>query len=486
MKKIYIILLLILLTLEISALGGGSISTASARSAAMGSSYTASSFGINSIGINPANLVFMDKNDVQFSFILPLPNFNASIGNEVMTFDDFNYYFGGVENPEGGDKIGRYLTDTDKDNLRKLFEDGKEFYSDVSLNLLSISVNAGKEIGVFGFSIVDKMALNAEISKDMVDLVIDGNEENRVYDFSDTKFRAAAFREYSFSYGREITDLVQEIFGGTSIFNQINAGISFKYLQGFAYAELDYINTQFSTDFNNGNAVNVSGDLLFNIAASPDFGIEYDFEDDVEKESNVGAFPEAAGSGFGIDIGFSGRLAKYFYAGLAITDIGGMTWDNGTVQYISNVDNFSVQDLTLQDKVDSLADALTGEGGYSDGFDTGLPTALRIGGMMDVAGYFKMDIPLLVALDYNQGLNDEPGNDTTPRVSIGAEIKPLIWLPIRTGFSFGGRDGFNFSFGFGFDAGIMAADFAVNDFDALFKGNSSKRIGISIGSYWKI
>jgi len=65
---------------------------------------------------------------------------------------------------------------------------------------------------------------------------------------------------------------------------------------------------------------------------------------------------------------------------------------------------------------------------------------------------------MLVAIDYNQGFNDQPGNTTKPRTSIGADWV-LGTIAVRSGFSFGGIDNFNWGFGLGLDFGILALNF---------------------------
>jgi len=55
---------------------------------------------------------------------LPLPNIGGSIGTNFMTIDDYNYFFGTQTTDATGKKIGRTLTDADKQRFNNLFSNG--------------------------------------------------------------------------------------------------------------------------------------------------------------------------------------------------------------------------------------------------------------------------------------------------------------------------------------------------------------------------
>ena len=93
---------------------------------------------------------------------------------------------------------------------------------------------------------------------------------------------------------------------------------------------------------------------------------------------------------------------------------------------------------------------------------------------------------LLLAFDYDQGLNEMPGNSLQPRFSIGAEWKPMNYFPyLRSGFSLGGERGFRWAFGLGVDAGIVELHFATSDMQSVVVPNGTKTISVSFGSRWK-
>ena len=93
---------------------------------------------------------------------------------------------------------------------------------------------------------------------------------------------------------------------------------------------------------------------------------------------------------------------------------------------------------------------------------------------------------LLLAFDYNQGFNDQPGNSTLPRFSFGTEWIPKWWvLNFRTGVSAGGYEKFNWGAGLGFDFGLLELNFGSPDFQDIIAPNATKRIAIAFDSKWK-
>lgn len=458
--------------------GSGSVGSADVRSAAMGNTYNSISRGIYALGKNPANLAIQQEHKIEIGTVLPLPNVSANIGNDFMTIDDFNYFFGGVAG-ENGESTGRLLDDNDKERFLALFDDGNQVSTDIILTLFSASYNAGKDVGAFSFSINDRASSFLSFPTELLDLALNGNETGKEYHINDANINSFYLRDYSFSYAKDITNFNLPLLRG---FESVTAGISLKIVQGFAYTGIEKANTTITTL--DDHTIEVISDLKFNTAFSPDFGVKYDFdESDEEKESNFGLFPSSAGSGFGLDFGINAKLDNHWRLSLAVTDIGSVNWNEETVVYESQ-STLYFNDVTDDELVDSLADALTGKGRYSDGFSSSLPTTLRFGASFQ---FDREAVPgdLLIAVDYNQGLNDAPSNTTKPRFSIGFEWKPLAWMPLRSGFSFGGRDGFRWGAGIGFDAGFLEFNFASSYFNGILGGNSAKRIGVSVGTKWK-
>ena len=467
MKSIYKLFILIFcLSLEILA-QYGSVGSFDARSMGMAKTYTATSRGINSIGINPANLMYNDDGHFEFSTLLPLPTISLRSGSDFLSIEDFNYYFGGV------DGEARYLNDQDKERLSNLFKNGGDVFLNASTRIFSASFKVNDEIGAFGISVSDFMGANLKVPQSLIDIPLYGNTLEHVYSFSESNIKSWWLRDYSLSYAREIPtkNIVKKLF----------AGITLKYINGFYYVGTDRMNTTLGT--NSNYEITGKADLVGYSSFSQNFGVKYDF-DSTEYQSSFSPFPSPAGTGFGLDLGFSASLSPVLNVSFAVTDLGSIKWSERAAQY-SALGDIYVDDISNKEQMDSLGDKITGKGAYINDFTSTLPTALRFG-----ASYFinKGIIPgtLLVGLDYNQGLNNMPGNSTKARVSVGSEWKPMDWIPyIRMGFSFGGWAGFNWAFGLGIDAGLMELNFATSDMNSLVAPNAAKHLSLSFGSRWK-
>lgn len=477
MKKIILIFVISLFLFAESLAQYGSIGASSARSMAMGKSYVSSSRGINSLGINPANLSYNPDGAVDFSLVLPLPLFSVRTGSDVLTIDDMNYFFGGV------DGKSRLLTTEDKSRLSEMFSDGGTMFFNAAVNIMAVSYKHDESIGAFAFAINDQLGSSISLPQGLIDIALNGNPIGKEYKFDDTDLKSWWIRNYSLSYSRELSELKLDMF------DRVAAGISLKMVHGFAYAGINEFNTVLRTTGDN----EISGTASYsgNSSFSEDFAVRYKGDPDLGLDGSAGPFPSPAGSGFGFDLGFAVTMDKLWNFSLAITDIGSISWDNNAREFSDN-SNFFFDDITDKKQRDSLENillAFNGESKKVGSFSTSLPTALRLG-----ASYLFEEeasgIPgtLLVEANYNQGFNDMPGNSMTPRFSIGTEWKPMDWVPfIRTGFSFGGYDGFGWGFGLGVDiANLVELNFATSDMQSFLAPNASKHISFALGSRWKI
>ena len=168
-----------------------------------------------------------------------------------------------------------------------------------------------------------------------------------------------------------------------------------------------------------------------------------------------------------------------------MTDIGKVTWNQNTKVIVGN-GKFSISDINQQD---SLKNAFKGQTRDTTSFKTNLPGALHIGGAFQIdkaafISYFPGQ--LLVAADLNVGFNNEPGNSTIPRFSLGTEYRPVGAFPIRTGISFGGREGFYWSVGIGINTPIWDLDLGTESISLLTNPNSFRDASFTLGMRFRI
>ncbi len=450
-----IIIAVIILTVYQSANAGGDLTNL--QGIGMARTYTAIARGINSVGINPANLGYPDKGTVTFNLL----NFGTKVGSDLIDLDLYEKYFTGDKN---GDPI--FLKDADKRKILEVFPSGlAQTGFNFEFKLLSFSYQHST-VGGFVVSVIERTGVNFLMPKDYVQFLLYGNPLGSRYDFSKTYFNSMWYREYSLSYGRRIPRFI--------FMKSMAAGISVKMIHGFGFAELSRNNTHFTTDAN------------AKIAGRVDYQAKFAGLDLLKEESDVqySPFPKPAGSGYGIDLGISGFVNNELSIGIALTDVGAITWKQNTYENSGNGEFDFDDPRTAQEQLDNLDTLLNGTNKPIKNFSSGLPTVLRIGAayQFDKAPFIS-NFPgeLLLALDYNQGFNNLAGNTTKPRFSLGVEYKPWKWLPLRTGVSLGGVDGFNMGFGFGILFSFMDIEFATENFDAAISPRSISRASFAFG-----
>jgi hypothetical protein len=472
--KILIIALLVSIGFSVNIFAQyGSEGSTDARSMSLGKTSNAISQGVYSIGINPANLL-NTQCSVDLSTILPLPHLSATAGTNFMTINNINYYFGGVNG------AGRILNDADKQNLNSLFNGGGEITGNLSFTLFSFGLHFDPSIGSFGFAINDFVEGDFTIPQSLSNLLLNGNSPNSTYNFDNSKFNSWWIRDYSLSYAREFKGLPNWFF------QKLSAGITIKYYQGFAYAQSAQVNNNYiQTGTNNQIVVNTN--YVIHSAFSDNLNVKYSFDTTTSKGNpDVNPFPTSAGSGMGFDIGFNANLYNGWNVSLAVTDIGSITWNKNTA-ITTSTGQYTLTDLFDQAQRDSLKNKFKGNSVSSGSFTTDLPTTLRIGAAHTF--YFSHgSFPgtLLLAMDINRGFNDEPGNSTKTRVSVGGEWQLAHGVPyIRTGVSFGGLLGFHWGLGLGINTGLLEFNLATSDFQSLITPNSAKYLSVALDSRWK-
>ena len=483
MKKTSIILTVLILTV-FSTISFSQISGAYSLndpvSAAMGNVSVSNSTGTYAVHRNPANLAYMPNESFEFATIFPLPNLAINVGTDFMTINEYNYYFGGVE--VNGVTVPRELTPEDKENLKNLFADGGIVYSSANIDLMNFVFKPSDEIGTFGFSVSYSFAETATFPQGLVELTLDGNVVGRAYDFNDLDFKGSLFRDYTFSYSRDFSDLLPK----NDIVSKLAAGVSVSYVQGLAMARTEEVKTNIVT--NADNTIDIEGHFVGYAAVSPDFNIHFDFDSLGQHDSgfHFSPFPTPAGSGFGFDFGLNAELIDAVNIGFAINNIGSITWNNYVARYESNT-ALVIKDITDQDELDSLSNSISLSGEFVDSYVTDLPTVMRLGASVQVDKLVN-EIPgtLLVAADVIKGFNDEASNSSDFGFGLGVEWRPLNWLPIMTGLAFGnGRPSMGWSLGTGVDVGPFSFTIAAHNFGSVISGNDAKTINYVMGSRFR-
>lgn len=389
-----------------------------ARSVAMGGAYTALARGVEAPSWNPANLALPSRKKVQINL------FSVGLGFHNNSFSKSQY---DIYN-------GSFLTDENKqDILGSIPAQGLQWRLDTEVQALGIG------IGAFAFSATGLGSSDFILSKDVVDLLLNGNELDRVYDVGNTDGEGWAVSSFGLSTALPLS---------IPLFKKFAVGASLKYLRGHAYGKVQEAESSLFTDF---EGIHGNGRIVIDRALG--------------------------GSGLAIDIGAAAQLNKNISISLGATNlINYLNWSNETKRftYTFTADSITVQrientdlDSVFIDSEETVDIAL---------FTDNLPAELRLG--------FAHTTPLLtVAVDYKQGLKEAAGVSTTPELAFGTELRLLSFLPLRAGFSIGGNQGFSTAAGFALDFSIFSWDFAVASRRGLFSG---KGIGLAFGWMFRL
>jgi hypothetical protein len=269
--------------------------------------------------------------------------------------------------------------------------------------------------------------------------------------------------------------------------NDLYAGIGVKLVKGYGIFESIKNNTSFT------NTLDPNDHYQYVTKGKVDFLAHHAGIDMLTGDSSkmgptfdkFKMFPDPIGTGTGFDIGITGTLLSEIQLALSITNIGKITWDKNIIESYGgdsiNIDNPFTQ---FAGQNDTLLTAIKGKNRPGASFTTSLPTALRVGMMMEaknIPGLKFLPGKLLLAFDYLQGFNESLGNTKKPRVSLGMEYRIIPLIPLRTGLSLGGGDIPRWAFGFGIDAYVFSFDLATDNFGFLFSGKNFQMFSISAG-----
>lgn len=267
-------------------------------------------------------------------------------------------------------------------------------------------------------------------------------------------------RYYNLGYGRKL-------FGDSTF--ALYGGIAGRFIQSTAMFDL----------------VSDDSGLSMYSSMSPNFDIDYGSI----SNTNVSDFkkrgktiPTAIGNGYGVDFSLSARLFNKVKIGLAVNNIGSIT-------YKRNV--YSVSDtLVTEIRVDGLD---------SDNITSAAKELLQDGGLLNLVGEEKTTITnnanirfgasvdfgkkLSVGIDFVAPFNsDNPGGIQNAVYSIGGDFRPLKWLQLSAGYYGGGIYAHNIPVGINFILGKGTYEFGISSRDALsFVTKGSNSVSTAFG-----
>jgi hypothetical protein len=365
-------------------------------------------------------------------------------------------------------RTAKHLEDADKQAILNAFRGGiGEIAAEVSVRPVGMSFQI-ESIGGFALTMTDHIAGSVKIPNDYLRFVLYGNTPGSVYDFSATSAKASWLREYALSYGGTLPH--------PGFMEWLSIGASVKLVHGYGYYDVQQFNTSLTTSENG----TLTGHASYQTRL-------------------VGADPTKAGSGFyltpfgmnvygngtGFDLGVAGGLSDFVTIGVSLTDIGKVNWEDQIEETYADTTLVVDDPRTVQDGT-AIEQALQGKKRKGELFSTSLPTTFRAGAAFQIdklLGWLPGE--MVLGVDFNKGLVDEPGTTTHSRVSAGVEWKLLAFLPIRSGVSFGGTDRMNYAFGFGLNLGFFDLDVATENMELLWSPDDFSHASVAVGTRFR-
>jgi hypothetical protein len=257
-------------------------------------------------------------------------------------------------------------------------------------------------------------------------------------------------REYQIGYGKKIySNDSWALYGG----------IGLKYLVGNAILQLDA----------------EDGEVTAFGAVSPIFDINYDLDEDEVSPSQL---PEDAaplapvGRGFGLDLGASMIIQENIRLGVAVTNIGSMTWDGNLYKMDEGLlDTLYNGGVESNDYKEQLQAWLEPEGLFewegTASQKTKLPTRMSVSGRMDINEQIRVGVEAIFPV------NDVIGNLDRPIISVGGDISPAPFVRFSLGFVQGGNYDFKIPVGVSFHIaqGTWEVGIASRDMITFFTEN---------------
>ncbi len=396
------------------------------KSFALGDAYLTKASGLQALYWNPARLGI-----IEHQFTISLIQTNFSLFNNSFSLAYYN------------DISGKYLSEDDKKELLDRISDSgfrvkgnlESFVPGLALSYKNYAV---------AFSLIG--AGSANFSKKYFDLLLTGNEYEKVYDFRDNDGEAVLIGEIKLGYGKELNiDKIKEFFVIKDSIPPVYAGINLGILHGFTYAEItDFIGSLYTKD---------TGLFL---------------------DNNIEYTTSTGGNGIRFDLGLFSQITNSISVGLTLNNIFGfIRWSKDCKRNISRAYADSVLVSDIEDSIITTIDT-----SYSiSSFTQKIPVSLHLGSSYQ---YKNMNF----YFDYVQGFKKSILTSNQPKFSIGEEYFIHRYIPLRIGFGIGGDEPWHLSYGIGLEKNNFEIGLAIRYYKA-FLPNYSRGVAFSIGSMLK-
>lgn len=420
----------------------------------MGNSGSAYIGGVLALGINPSRLLAYEYHEQKASVtIFPL---GFMLKNNSINIDLYNTLFGKETRGVAGDKTE--WTDDDKRKLLNAIDDEFEINGRASVMLFGASYFHNDKVGAFGFHIIDHFGGRGILNREFLEYALYGNERFLGRDLGgrNTTSNAYWYREYALSYAREFSTSFRA--RNLRPIERIKVGASLKWIAAHAYAELD----DESRIFHSPTGDSLTATILYTATSAARGRLQ-----DNNSTESFSLFPESVGNGVGLDLGMSFNYRETMTFAISLNNLGFVSFgDNALLKTADTTIIFTglndpISGSSNQNQLDSISNAVKTQERTAKGFTRALPTHLRLGFVYILDERFNF--PAALTVDYVQGFNNNFGNTGVPILGVGGEIRPVREMPIRTSIQLGGRQGFAWALGLGYDQKNLAIDFNIGN-----------------------
>ncbi len=384
-------------------------------SLAMGRAYGALATGIDAVAWNPANLILPRTGLLEVNIF----SLNLNIANSGFSPEDYNRYF----TQEGHN--GEWSEDDINAILDLIGDDHLKIYGDVNSNALGVA------FGNYAFAVQGIGNMYLTVPKTPIELFLLGNQDKDIIqEFDDVEGDGFGAVMVSLAFAYPISF--------KKYFKEFGVGINLNYYQGFEYYEIN------------------EGAGYFNTTT-----------DEIRSKVYFKGHRADGGTGFGIDIGAAGIMDKKWTVSLALQNVfAGINWDDNPEIFRATA-QIDSGDLKSPDEIKTTN---IDTSHATDEFHRNIPVVFHLGAA------YQFNDKLIFSADIEQAFGNTMGYSDQAVLSIGTQYTPIELIPLRAGFTLGGKWGFLFGLGFGIRAGVFQFDLAYSMHRALWptlsKGNS--------------
>ncbi|RPI03583.1 MAG: hypothetical protein EHM72_01120 [Calditrichaeota bacterium] len=390
----------------------------SARQYAMSGAYSAMARGAEALFLNPANLGFPQKKKFSINII----GLGAELSNNTLSHLMYQKY------------VGTYL---DADEIDEILDE----IPSSGLNINSNAKIQGFSIGIgsFAFGIRGFSNYSSYFSREIFELVLMGNELNRVYKFNPIKGDGITAAAVGAAFGKSFK------FEQTAI-NAMAFGLMVRYLHGFSYARVTA--SEFYTQ-TTAAAIEGLGHLSMNYAEG--------------------------GNGFSVTSALSFELVNDWTVSFVLhNSLSEMIWNvqAKALNYDFQIDKNNIEAfLENGGSIDSLF-VTADSSRMLNSFSTRLPSILNFGLSMPFGNNFNLNFEI------ENGFERSSLSSNSLRILAGAELAVAPFFYVRSGVSVGGNFGNQFSGGFGIKINNFCWDLAARTFHGI-TSETSKGFGVA-------